>query len=33
MAGYDSYALFGFVGRICEQKGVILILDTVEELL
>ena len=31
--GNDSYALFGFVGIICEQRGVKLILDTVEDLL
>ena len=30
---YDDYILFGFVGRICTQKGVMLILDACEEIL
>jgi len=30
---YDELVLFGFVGRICEQKGVHLILESVEHIL
>ena len=30
---YDDYILFGFVGRICTQKGVMLILEACEEIL
>ena len=30
---YDEYILFGFVGRITEQKGVLLMLDVFETLL
>ena len=30
---YDDLVLFGFVGRICEQKGVHLILESVDQIL
>ncbi len=30
---YDDYILFGFVGRICSQKGVMLILEACEAIL